>query len=106
MVVAQGKLLRLGKAQHRDSGLYECVARNGVDQDLRRIIQVKVRGKCPLPSQTIEQPQVRSAIKSSVETVSDNKLVKSTQSEREKGFDSIKSSSIVTLSFHWQNFFV
>lgn len=38
-------MLKLSKAQHKDSGLYECIARNGVDDDLRKVIQVKVRGK-------------------------------------------------------------
>lgn len=38
-------MLRLSKAQHKDSGLYECRAHNGVDEDLRKILQVKVRGK-------------------------------------------------------------
>lgn len=45
IAVSQGKVLKLNKVQNKDSGLYECVARNGVDQDLRRIIQIRVRGK-------------------------------------------------------------
>lgn len=48
VVVSHGKLLKINKAQVKDSGLYECSAKNGVDQDLRRIIQVKVRGKLVL----------------------------------------------------------
>lgn len=44
-LVSNGKWLKVIKAQHKDSGLYECTARNGVDDDLRKIIQVKVRGE-------------------------------------------------------------
>lgn len=44
-LVAKGRMLKLSKAQHKDSGLYECIARNGIDEDLRKVIQVKVRGK-------------------------------------------------------------
>lgn len=43
--VAHGRQLKKLKVSERDSGFYECVAKNGVDDDLRKIIQVKVRGK-------------------------------------------------------------
>lgn len=42
---AKGKVLKLARAQDKDSGLYECRARNGVDEDLRKVVQVKVKGK-------------------------------------------------------------
>lgn len=47
-----GKVLKLAKVQNRDSGLYECIARNGVDEDLRKVIQVRVRGKYPSNGRT------------------------------------------------------
>lgn len=43
--MASGKLLKILRAQHRDSGLYECVARNGLDENLTKFVHVKVRGK-------------------------------------------------------------
>lgn len=46
-VISKSRMLKISKAQHKDSGLYECSARNGVDENLRKIIQVKVRGKYP-----------------------------------------------------------
>ena len=44
-LVAKGKQLKLARAQDKDSGLYECVAKNGVDENLHKVVQVKVRGK-------------------------------------------------------------
>uniref|UniRef100_A0A6G1SD09 Hemicentin-2 n=1 Tax=Aceria tosichella TaxID=561515 RepID=A0A6G1SD09_9ACAR len=44
IVVSQGKYLKITRAQHKDSGLYECTAHNGADS-LRRVIQLTVRGK-------------------------------------------------------------
>lgn len=44
-LISKGKVLKLSKAQLKDSGIYECIARNGLDEDLRKIIQIKVRGK-------------------------------------------------------------
>lgn len=39
-----GKLV-IRHATHEDAGLYECIAHNGVDGDLRKYVDVKVRGK-------------------------------------------------------------
>uniref|UniRef100_A0A6G1SDF4 Hemicentin-2 n=1 Tax=Aceria tosichella TaxID=561515 RepID=A0A6G1SDF4_9ACAR len=44
-LMAKGKLFKIQRAQHSDSGLYECHARNGAGPELRRFIQVIVRGK-------------------------------------------------------------
>lgn len=44
-LLAKGKQLKITRAKDKDSGLYECTAKNGVDADLRKIVQVKVRGK-------------------------------------------------------------
>lgn len=44
-MIAKGSHWRISKATHSDSGVYECIAKNGVDENLRKIIQVKVRGK-------------------------------------------------------------
>lgn len=45
VTVAREKLFKVPKATNKDSGLYECLARNNVHDDLRKLIQVKVRGK-------------------------------------------------------------
>ena len=44
-MIARGPILKIPRIQHKDSGLYECLAKNGVDDMLRQIVQVKVRGK-------------------------------------------------------------
>lgn len=45
VLISRGKLLKLTKTQNKDSVLYECIERNGAHEVLRKIIQVKVRGK-------------------------------------------------------------
>lgn len=41
----QQQSLRITSATLRDSGIYECIANNGADQELRKVFKVNVQGK-------------------------------------------------------------
>lgn len=44
-LASQGRFLQVARVKESDAGLYECVASNQRDADLRKLVNVKVRGK-------------------------------------------------------------
>lgn len=44
-MIVEHEELSINSASINDSGLYECIASNGVDEDLRKVVEVKIQGK-------------------------------------------------------------
>lgn len=44
-MVSNGRYLTIPRVHETDAGVYECVANNGRDADLRKLVSVQVRGK-------------------------------------------------------------
>ncbi len=44
-LISSGEHLDLGSASSQSSGVYECLVSNGVDSQLKKIINIRVNGK-------------------------------------------------------------
>lgn len=45
ILVSSNRYLSIQRAKESDAGVYECIASNSHDSDLRKLVYVQVRGK-------------------------------------------------------------
>ena len=50
VLVSSSRYLNIQRARESDAGIYECVASNSHDADLRKLVHVQVRGKYQWPN--------------------------------------------------------
>lgn len=45
VLISSNRYLSFQRAKESDAGIYECIASNSRDPELRKLVQLKVRGK-------------------------------------------------------------